>query len=274
MLKNAQLLCTFKDVVAVGGPEAIEVQSYPSGEPLITFRTHYDLKRLLVRPNSMSDFMAAMFYVDALAARCREIPDLILPRVPGDRQDRLNDEGDYLFTAKSVARMVNARRFPSVTLVDPHSDVISALIERSRVVYADHTSLNRQAYLGVIAPDAGAEKRASRVARRMGLPLVRAWKTRDVATGVISGFGVEPVQIGHYLVVDDLCDGGGTFIGLAEVLRKSGATADLFVTHGLFTKGTQVVCDAFTRVYCTDSTTGEKPGVHIIPTCEDLLRNF
>ena len=49
----------------------------------------------------------------------------------------------------------------------------------------------------------------------------------------------------NVLVWDDLCDAGGTFILLAKELLTNGAKeVNLFVSHGLFTKGTQILFDA------------------------------
>ena len=118
------------------------------------------------------------------------------------------------------------------------------------------------------------QERAYRIAASLRVPLYHAWKTRDVTSGALAGFGIEPVRAGNYLVVDDLCDGGGTFIGLADLLDASGARADLYVTHGLFTKGTQALLDRFTRVFCTDSVIGDRPGVTILPRCSALLHSI
>jgi hypothetical protein len=153
-------------------------------------------------------------------------------------------------------------------VLDPHSDVGPALIDRCRVAHPTFPKTTE--YIGVIAPDGGAEKRAYRVAASLGVPLYHAWKSRSVATGQLTGFGIEPIQPGRYLIVDDICDGGGTFIGLADVLDPN-VEADLYVTHGLFTRGAQPLLDCFNRVYCTDSTLGEKPGVTILPRCASLL---
>ena len=55
------------------------------------------------------------------------------------------------------------------------------------------------------------------------------------------------------LILDDICDGGGTFTGLSHVLRGTyGARAvDLFVTHGIFSKGLPL--DGIRAVHTTDS---------------------
>ena len=257
----------------------IPIRNYPSGEPLIGFNSggEGNVERVLLKPMAMLDFMAGLFFVDAIAERGHPTPALVLPFVPGARQDRLNVAGDFLFTAKSVAKEINARCFPSVTILDPHSEVMPALIDRCRVVHADRClalPLGYADYRAVISPDAGAEKRASAVARLLGVPLLHAWKTRDVATGAISGFGLEPTfgaVVSPALVVDDICDGGGTFVGLAQILSARGIGADLFVTHGLFTQGTSKLLEHYGNIFCTDSVDVERPGVTVIEVCSRLL---
>ena len=257
----------------------IPIHSYPGGEPRVSFSSYAEVAVILVRPKSMLDLMAALFFVDALAERGNGPIRLVLPFVPGARQDRLNDGGDYLFTAKSVANEINARRFRSVTIVDPHSEVIAGLIDRCNVVHTFRCIGNARdivaRYAMVISPDAGAEKRAGGVAKWLGVPLVHGWKRRDVETGAIAGFGLEmPAVGGRALVVDDICDGGATFLGLANVIESFSniSGADLFVSHGIFSKGTEELSKRFERIYCTDSIEAERPGVTVIPVCDSLMK--
>lgn len=255
----------------------VEVKTYPGGEPLVAWDSIPDAHgpvRLIVRPKNMTTLVAAMFFADAIRHRGWETPELILPLVPGSRQDRLNSQGDFLFTARSVAEMINARNFPSVTIFDPHSDVTPALINNCRIYSASDLIegiFASSKWGAIVAPDAGAEKRAGAVAALYGIPLLHGWKKRDVATGKLTGFGLEPVPDelagSRVLVVDDLCDGGGTFLGLADVLDEAGLTADLYVTHGLFSRGTEELLGRFGSVICTDSVVSDKAGVLVIPAC-------
>lgn len=262
-----------------GGIHAVALKTYPDGMPLITneMLRFCRVERILLRPRSLTSFMAAMFLVDAIQERMSEVPELILPCMPGARQDRLNDVGDYLFTVKSIAREINLRLFSRVTLLDPHSKVGPALIDNCHVVRAaDCIETPSGKYAAVVSPDAGAEERAGAVARKLGVPLLHGWKTRDVATGEISGFGLEPNKLPSQalvLVVDDCCDGGGTFTGLADVLDKDDLKAHLWVTHGVFTRGTAHLLERYGHVYCTDSVLGPREGVAEIPTCMRLLED-
>lgn len=264
-------------------PSPLQLAAYPDGMPIVQHNPGHGgvTYAMLLRPKSLGAFMAAMFWVDALADRGAEAPSLILPFVPGARQDRLNDSGDYLFTAKSVAKELNARNFPRVTVLDPHSDVTPALIDRCNVIHvADFMKPPPGKYAAVISPDAGAEKRASAVARKLSVPLIHAWKTRDVTTGAITGFGVEnhwPETVEknpRVLVVDDICDGGGTFIGLAQACRDTfGLMLDLhlFTTHGIYSKGVEPLKAHYSHIYCTDSIVGDRPGVIEIAVCKNLF---
>lgn len=301
---SAELSWYGSDRTGLPAGGTIEVRTYPSGDPLIEWQDGDWPERLLLRPRSMLSFMAAMYFVDALTFRQHPIPELILPCVPGARQDRLNDRGDYLFTLKSVADEINARDFPRVTILDPHSDVAPALIERCRVIgVADFIQVKTidTPWAAVVSPDSGADKRAHSIAKLLGLPLLHAWKKRDVATGKLSGFGIQMIDVsipaGRLLVVDDICDAGGTFIGLAAETAKFGREADLLVTHGYFSKGIAPLLDSFRRIIVTDSVVGtdavpldedspepaaarlnrrinvhREGRVQIIPVCERLLR--
>jgi len=262
------------------GFHKIELNAYPDGIPWCAKPGPWcDGTNLtvLLRPRSLAAFAAGLFWVDAFNERHpRAEACLVLPFIPGARQDRLNDEGDWLFTARSVARMINARCFAQVVVLDPHSDVSPALIDRCKVVKSHAiecvcSELEKNKYAAVVSPDAGAEKRAAAFANRLCIPLIHAWKSRNIADGKISGFGHEPIPRGKLLIVDDICDGGGTFVGLAKTFENA-VRPDLFVTHGLFSKGTEEVTPGFERMYCTDSISAFHAGIHRLYVCEQLVR--
>lgn len=262
--------------------ETLEQEAYPDGMPLVRFSGLDDADTLIVRPQNVSDFMTAMFFADACAERGRPLTNLILPAIPGARQDRLNPEGDYLFTLKSVAKMINDRNFANVVTFDPHSNVGPALVNNCRVYsikdFFSEWFVKGQRkvsvpYLGVIAPDAGAGKRAIDAAQALDVDFVQAKKYRYVESGKLAGFECDKLHRGqHYLVVDDICDGGGTFLGLAEIIRQAGATADLYVSHGIFSKGTEELRKHYKNVYTTDSTTFPRPNVNVISILERLKK--
>lgn len=183
-----------------------------------------------------------------------------IPYLPGARQDRRR-HGEAL-SAKVYADLINAAGCKSVVALDPHSDVIASHVDNLTLLDLPTLvarSLTRD-YAGVIVPDAGAGKRASAVAEAMGVPTFQALKKRDPSTGKLSGFSCEPLTSStpyrSYLVVDDICDGGGTFKGLATTLGLSPSRLDLWVSHGIFSPGAETLSVYFRHVFTTNSFPG------------------
>lgn len=247
---------------------------YSDGTPMIKGQFDLSLDSMVVQPNSLMEFINAMFLVDSLEEQGADIKHLILPYVPGARQDRINPTGDVLFTIKSVANIINAKRFKSVSVFDPHSPVTPALINRCKVLPVSDIALaafSDQNYAGIIAPDLGAAKRAEEVAAVLKLPVYFGAKHRDVSTGKLDGFAIK-IPFGHYLVVDDICDGGGTFVGLGEKIKDNLATADLYVSHGLFSKGTDTLSKYYGTIYTTNSLElNDRNKVEIVPVLHRLM---
>lgn len=221
---------------------------------------------IVVKQSSLSEFVNAMFLVDSIAQSGGRIRKLILPFLPGARQDRVNVTGDVLFTSLSVAQMINMRNFDEVISIDPHSRAMPSMLRQfiefplARV----YAKLNTGVYDGVIAPDKGASARAHLAGNVLNLPVIQAGKTRDESTGALSGFEVTVEADKHYIVIDDIADGGGTFIGLGEKIREQGATADLYVTHAIFSKGTDALTEIFENIITTNTRNNGSRALDVI----------
>lgn len=251
------------------------VRLYSDGTPMIKLAQFAEIVEnadtMIVRPKSLGSFIEAMFLVDSIMYQGGRIKKLILPYVPGARQDRSNLTGDVLFTAASVAMMINQRHFDKVLILDPHSPFLLTHISRSEAFPLERVAAKVwQGYTGIIAADKGGKARAQEFAMAMNLPIYYGTKHRDVSTGKLTGFGLDTIPFGHYLVVDDICDGGGTFIGLGEQIRKQGSFADLYVTHGIFSKGTSEMRKTYKNIYATDSRDIHDTHVMTIPVVEDM----
>lgn len=185
---------------------------------------------------------------------------LVMPYLPGARADH----DDFVpFGAGVYADFINSLGVDQVICFDPHSPVLPGLIHatvidstrlvRQYVVGKDNDT-HPQRYDGIIAPDKGAVARASKVAAACHLPLYRAEKVRIEETGKLTGFACEPLpETGRFLVVDDICDGGGTFRGLAEVTGLPPERLGLYVSHGVFSGRAAGLNDVFSEIWTTDS---------------------
>lgn len=188
---------------------------------------------------------------------------LVMPYLPSARGDK-----DIPGPARINGAMAGRSGITDLVTIDPHSQgwlqamrdasgeigavVQTRLLPLGGVVY---DALGRRDDLaGVIAPDRGARDRASTVAAEFDVPVFTAVKHRDPQTGKLSGYALSELAApaGRYLVVDDICDGGGTF-GLLAAAAPAEATLQLWVTHGGFTGGRRTR-DALSRYAAVDTT--------------------
>lgn len=228
----------------------VGVSKFPGGEVKVDINVgskapEYEVEALRVYASlqTSDDIMALLLTADALRRHYpRADMDLLMPYVPYARQDRPCVNGEALSIAV-MSTLINSCGFSTVHVLDAHSDVTPALIKncsnmpQSRIFNKIFDTFSDSF---IVAPDAGAYKKAHNLATHLGAKgVICANKVRDVATGKIEGVSVtENVEGLSLLVADDLCDGGRTFIELAKVLRKQNcACLKLVVTHGLFTKG-------------------------------------
>lgn len=196
---------------------------------------------------SSEDIMELLMVVSSLKHSGFELAELYLPYVPYARQDRVCAGGDA-FGLKVFAGLINNLGFNSVVVDDPHSDMVFGLIENC-IVHEQHTLLKDYVPKGdiICAPDGGSLKKAFKLAQTLGTELITAEKVRCTSTGNILTTKVHCDTLAgkEVTIVDDICDGGMTFIKLAEALYEKGAEeVSLVVTHGIFSKGKQVLHNA------------------------------
>ena len=209
------------------------------------------------------DLFNVLMAKDVLEASGFERIDLHIAYLMAARMDRQMTDSEP-FTLRIVAAMINQAGFRRVTIFDPHSEVSTALILRSKAIgneifvknCIEHFYQNKpKDDYALISPDAGALKKIYKVAQFVDAPfVVECTKKRDVKTGHLSGFATNETDFGGKtcFIVDDICDGGGTFIGLADLLKKRNAgKVVLVVSHGIFSKGFDLA--GIDAIYCTDS---------------------
>lgn len=188
---------------------------------------------------------------------------LIITYLMGMRMDRVMSFNEA-FSLKIVSNIINDLKASAVFIVEPHSDRTLKLINNSQALM-NHFMLmaqNDDKHKNIIVfPDAGAKLRyAGDVSG--DVPILTCHKKRDVATGKLSGFGLDNPEIldqypdyDGFFMIDDLCDGGGTFCGMAEILKevRPNFHKTLAITHAVNVRGIYKIADAFDTVYITDS---------------------
>lgn len=184
---------------------------------------------------------------------------LYMSYLPYARQDkRISNE--TTFALCTFASIINDMGFYKVSALDPHSKEAEYHINNFESVLPD--KLIENAYKlseseVICYPDFGAASRY-----KLGYKqevIIR--KTRDQQTGQIlktelSSQYREIVKDKKVLIVDDICDGGRTFIEAAKLLYDAGAKqVNLYITHGIFSKGLQILENA--KIYHIYTKNGE-----------------
>ena len=176
---------------------------------------------------------------------------LSLQYIPYARYDRRMVDGDS-FSLKVFTNILNSLNFDLVFVRDAHSAISTSLInnciEISQSESLALTIENLDEYNFIVSPDLGAVKKAEQVSESYKIPLVRAIKKRDVATGytvfdsIIDIKYIEELVGSSVIIIDDICDGGATFSNLAQNLKEQYGVSkvDLLVTHGIFKNGRNI----------------------------------
>ena len=258
-------LCLDSDFQPFSEGEQIVFKSFlfAGGEPHIKIQPGFDPThpvRIAQRLNSFQDLGLLCLAVDALRRMGVRHIEAFTPYFPAARQDRVMVPGEPL-SVKVYADLINALHLERVTVFDPHSEVTPALLENCDV-QSNHDFIKQvlaqlPAAPLLISPDGGALKKIYKLSEYLGgQAVVECSKSRDVKTGQLTGFKVyaDDLQGQACLIVDDICDGGGTFIGLAEALKaKNAGPLYLAVSHGIFSKGVDDLSACFSKIFTTNS---------------------
>ena len=184
---------------------------------------------------------------------------LNLPYILNARQDRTKNPED-VFTLKYFADIINYLNFNSVQVMDAHSNVSIALIDRvipcEPKAYIDRTIQSCNPNM-LFFPDEGAMKRYSSMAE---MEYAFGIKKRDWATGQIQGLDVagcvDQIKGSAILIIDDICSRGGTFYHSAKKLKELGAKEIyLYITHceNTILEGELLTSGLIEKVYTTNS---------------------
>lgn len=254
--------------------QKIEPTAFPDGTSSLRFQPGfgYNLASIMFssKPEHIirwlydndAECMQLMYIVKHLksAGECKIV--LEMPYIPNARMDRVKNS-DEVFTLKWFADFINSMGFTYVRVLDPHSNVSSALFDRVEMMdvkryidYAIRCTKGDKQDLLLCYPDEGAAKRYSDL---VGMEYVFCIKHRDWRTGKIENTELtspEKVKGRDVLIVDDICSRGGTFTYTAKALKAAGAgNITLYVTHceNAIHNGSVLTDGLISHVFTTDS---------------------
>ena len=250
---------------------------FPDGQPHIKLSEVLDGRDVVIVAaiTSPDDLFELLMLKDILDAGLNRVM-LHITYLMGARMDR---RIDFLqpHTLAVVCDALRNAEFDMIEILDPHSNYARDFIKSPRTpvrtIYPGEqvreVLKNYYPYMTrIVIPDTGAEERVLHTTEGTDFTnYIRCTKERDPATGKLSHFTIiNPADVNGMLclIIDDICDGGRTFEGIAMLLRDAGATGvDLFVTHGIFSRGGRLA--GIDGVYTTDSYPGRRDDVITLP---------
>jgi ribose-phosphate pyrophosphokinase len=252
--------------------------TYPGGEEGIRFR-NYAIDGVIgfARVRNSTDLVRVLLALQAAWLDGRQFNRVVLPYLPYARQDRVAAKGDPN-AAAWLGSVIRASMFNgSVFAYDVHSECAKLGFQQSNLTLTSLSpirfirkyvkSLNPKGDVILIAPDKGAADKTRSYAATLGAGWVQMEKVRDPNTGKLTGFkavdklkdsqicasDIDPTDT--VVVVDDICDGGGTFLGVADGLLDAGVqnVPHLWTTHGIYSKGFNVLAEKYKSIACLDT---------------------
>ena len=253
-----------------------KISKFPDGQQSINldFIHLEDEVKISSRLNDFKDLEVILCATAALRNVGVKTIHLYVPYFLGARSDRQFTDGGINYLKDVICPIINSQNYETVTIVDAHSDVLEACIHNYRkidninlVKFAltdiDNTNGAREKLI-LVSPDAGALKKMYHVSEHFGIEkMVIANKHRDIKTGKIThtevpGLTQEPGSK-NFVIIDDICDGGRTFLEIAKTIRKEREDSVfndkiyLVVTHGIFSAGFLELRNWIDGIYCTNS---------------------
>lgn len=240
---------------------------FPDGHQHLKLNEPYTQSEVSISIHSFDD----LFLLAQLKQLSPTLEVLNIKYLLGARCDRRFSKMEVC-DLKIIADFINRLNFKKVLILKPHSDVALALIDNSEPVSVTSQLLSSCLFnhkisdYSIVSPDAGASKW---IKKELGASdVIQCNKERNEGNGEIESITFSQTPKNTCIIVDDLCDGGKTFIELAEHLKERGVNKIyLIVTHAIFSKGLKDLTKHIDHIYCTDSY------MKIVPTDEFSSHN-
>jgi len=190
-------------------------------------------------PPSDQNLMELLIMIDTFVRASAARVTAVVPYFGYARSDK-KDRPRVPIAAKLVANLITTAGADRILTIDLHAAQIQGFFDipvdhlYAAPVVVEYFTANPIENLIVVAPDTGGAERARAYAKRLNAGLALCDKRRERANEADVMNIVGDVRDKNCLIIDDMCDTGGTICKVAEALHKAGATA-IFAcfTHGV-----------------------------------------
>ncbi|MFD2920262.1 ribose-phosphate diphosphokinase [Terrimonas rubra] len=221
-------------------PGRINVQKFSDGEisPNFLESVRGDYVFLVQSTFAPSEnFMELLLMIDAARRASAYKVIAVIPYYGYARQDR-KDRPRVAIGSKLVANMLTAAGADRVITMDLHAPQIQGYFDipvdhlDSHAVFIPYIENLRLENLTFAAPDVGATNRIREIANYFGAEMVICDKHRKRANEIASMVVIGDVTDKDIVIIDDICDTGGTLAKSAALLKEKGArSVRAMITH-------------------------------------------
>jgi len=190
------------------------------------------------------NLMELLIMMDALRRSSARRVTAVIPYFGYARQDRKSSPRTPI-SAKLVANLITEAGANRVLTLDLHAGQIQGFFDipvdnlyAAPLFITDIRARYRGRDIMIVSPDVGGVVRARALATRLDCDLAIIDKRRERA-GVSEVMNVIGDVAGRCcILLDDICDSGGTLCSAADALTAEGAEAvSVYVTHGVLSGG-------------------------------------
>jgi ribose-phosphate pyrophosphokinase len=190
------------------------------------------------------NLMELLIMLDALRRSSARRKTAVIPYFGYARQDRKSSPRTPI-SAKLVANLITEAGADRVLTLDLHAGQIQGFFDipvdnlfAAPLFAADIRKRFEGRDIMIVSPDVGGVVRARALATRLNVDLAIIDKRRERA-GVSEVMNViGDVRGRDCILVDDICDSGGTLCNAADALIREGAiSVSNYITHGVLSGG-------------------------------------
>jgi ribose-phosphate pyrophosphokinase len=190
-------------------------------------------------PPTDKHLMELLIMIDTFVRASAERVTAVIPYFGYARSDK-KDRPRVPIAAKLVANLITTAGASRVLTIDLHASQIQGFFDipvdhlYAAPIVVDYFRRNVIENLIVVAPDTGGAERARAYAKRLNAGLALCDKRRERANEAEVMNIVGDVAGKNCLIIDDMCDTGGTICKVADGLHKAGANeVSACFTHGV-----------------------------------------
>jgi ribose-phosphate pyrophosphokinase len=179
-------------------------------------------------PPTDQNLMELLIMLDTFNRASADQVTAVIPYFGYARSDK-KDRPRVPIAAKLVANLITTAGASRILTIDLHASQIQGFFDipvdhlYAAPIMVNYFNENPLENMIVVAPDTGGAERARAYAKRLNAGLALCDKRRETANVAEVMNVVGDVKGKNCLIIDDMCDTGGTICKVAEALHKEGA---------------------------------------------------